>query len=200
MPMASVIANMSMSLDGFVADPSDSVDLLFGWYFTGTVPVKTADQRLTFQLSDASAKHMRKVQESVGAVICGRRLFDVAGGWGGQHPMGVPAFVVTHEAPGDWNRPDAPVTFVTDGVASAVEQAKATAGDKSVAIASADVTQQCLSAGLVDAIQVDLVPVLMGEGIRFFDKLAGTPVVLDDPDVVAGTGVLHLYYLVLRQG
>jgi dihydrofolate reductase len=198
--MASVIANMSMSLDGFVADPSDSVDLLFGWYFTGAVPVKTADERLTFQLSDASAKHMRKVQESVGAVICGRRLFDVAGGWGGQHPMGVPAFVVTHEAPRDWNRPDAPITFVTDGVASAVEQAKATAGDKTVAIASADVTQQCLSAGLVDAIQVDMVPVLMGEGIRFFDKLAGTPIVLDDPDVVAGTGVLHLYYPVLRQG
>ncbi len=109
----------------------------------------------------------------MGALISGRRLFDITGGWNGNHPMGVPVFVVSHAVPDGWPRRDARFTFVTDGVESAVARAKATAGARAVAVASANVAQQCLKAGLIDEIRVDLVPVLLGEGIRFFDSLGG---------------------------
>ena len=195
--MALVVANMSMSLDGFIADPADGVEHLFGWYGNGDVTVPTADPRLTFHVSEASAAHLRGMLGNVGALISGRRLFDVAEGWGGNHPVGAPVFVVTHTAPQGWPHDDAPFTFVTEGgVEQAVAQAKAVAGDKIVAIASANVAQQCLNAGLLDAIAVDLVPVLLGEGIRFFDHLSEAPVKLENPRVVEGNCVTHLYYRV----
>jgi dihydrofolate reductase len=194
--MATVIADMSMSLDGFVADPFDGVEHLFGWYSTGDVTVPTADSRWTFHTTEASARHLRDALANVGALICGRRLFDVAKGWGGHHPMGVPVFVVTHNVPEGWPRDDAPFTFVTEGIESAVAQAKVVAGDKRVAVASANIAQQCLNAGLLDGISVNLVPVLLGKGIRFFDNLSGTPVELEGPRVIEGTGVTHLYYRV----
>jgi dihydrofolate reductase len=194
--MAKVMANMSMSLDGFIADPSDGVEHLFGWYFNGDVEIPTAMPQLTFRTSAASAAYLRESFASIGALIAGRRLFDVAGGWGGRHPADVPVFVVTHSIPEGWPRDDAPFTFVTGGIESAVAQAKATAGDKMVAVASPTVVQQCLDAGLLDEISVDLIPVLLGKGIRFFDNLANTPVKLGDPRVVEGTGVTHLRYQV----
>jgi dihydrofolate reductase len=144
-------------------------------------------------------EHLRHAFAGIGALVAGRRLFDVAQGWGGYHPMGVPVFVVTHEAPGDWRHPAAPLTFVTDGVESAVAQARATAGDKFVAVASASVAQQCLDAGLLDAIQVNLVPVLLGAGIPFFAHLARHPVRLEGPTVREGEGVTHLTYRVPRR-
>jgi dihydrofolate reductase len=186
-----------MSLDGFIADPADGVEHLFRWYGNGDVTVPTADPRMTFHVSLASAAHLRGTLANVGALVCGRRLFDVANGWGGNHPTGAPVFVVTHTIPEGWPRDDAPFTFITEGgVARAVAQAKAVASDKIVAIASANIAQQCLNAGLLDAIAVDLVPVLLGAGIRFFDHLSGTPIMLEDPRVVEGTAVTHLYYRV----
>jgi len=113
--MATVLANMSMSLDGFIADLSDGVEHLFGWYSNGDVTVPTADARWTFHPSEASAKHLRDGLTNVGALVCGRRLFNHTGGWGGNHPMGVPVFVVTHSVPDGWPREDAPFTFVTEG-------------------------------------------------------------------------------------
>ncbi len=195
--MGKVVANMSMSLDGFIADPADGVDQLFGWYFNGDTATPTADPQWTFRTSEASAGHLRDALTSVGALISGRRLFDITGGWNGNHPMGVPVFVVSHAVPDGWPRRDARFTFVTDGVQSAVARAKAAAGARAVAVASANVAQQCLKAGLVDEIRVDLVPVLLGEGIRFFDNLGGNPVKLAGPAVIEGTGVTHLYYRVL---
>lgn len=194
--MATVVANMSMSLDGFIADPSDGVEHLFGWYNNGAITVPTADERWAFHTSEASADHLRDVLTNAGALICGRRLFDLTSGWGGNHPMGVPVFVVTHTVPDGWPREDAPFTFVTDGLESAVAQAKTIAGEKVVAVASATIAQQCLNAGLLDEVAVDLVPVLLGEGIRFFDNLNGTPVELEGPRVIEGTGVTHLHYRV----
>jgi dihydrofolate reductase len=190
------MANMSMSLDGFIADPSDGVEHLFGWYFNGNVEIPTAMPQLTFRTSEASAAHLRESFASVGALIAGRRLFDHTFGWGGRHPVDVPVFVVTHAVPEGWPRDDAPFTFVTNGVESAVAQAKATAGEKVVAVASPTIVQQCLNAGLLDEISVDLMPVLLGKGIRFFDNLANTPVRLEDPRVIEGTGVTHLIYRV----
>jgi dihydrofolate reductase len=98
--------------------------------------------------------------------------------------------------PEGWPRDDAPFTFVTDGIESAVAQAKALAGEKDVAVATPTITQQCLNAGLLDAISVDLVPVLLGEGIPFFATLRNAPVMLEDPVVTEGTRVTHLYYRV----
>lgn len=193
--MATVVASMSMSLDGFIADPADGVEDLFGWYSNGDVTVPTADPHMTFHVSAASAAHLGDMFANVGALVCGRRLFDVANGWGGNHPTGAPVFVVTHSIPQGWPRDDAPFTFITEGgVEHAVAQAKAIAGDKIVAIASANIIQQCLNAELLDAIAVDLVPVLLGEGIRFLDHLSGTPIKLEDPRVDEGSGVTHLYY------
>jgi dihydrofolate reductase len=90
----------------------------------------------------------------------------------------------------------APKSTVTEGVESAVAQAKVVAGDKIVAVASANIAQQCLNARLLDGLSVNLVPVLLGKGIRFFDNLSGAPVELEDPQVIEGTGVTHLYYRV----
>ena len=196
--MSTVIANMSMSLDGYIADSQDGIEHLFGWYGNGPVETPTADERWSFRTSEASAERLRGALSSVGALVCGRRLFDITQGWGGNHPMGVPVFVVTHVAPTDWSHPEAPFTFVTDGVASAVEQAKAVAGAKSVAVASASIAAQCLDAGLLDGVDIDLVPVLLGQGIPFFAHLSCAPVAFENPDVVQGDGVTHLSYRVRR--
>jgi dihydrofolate reductase len=128
--MATVVANMSMSLDGFIADPADGVEHLFGWYDNGDVIVPTADPRMTFHVSEASAAHLGDTLANVGALVCGRRLFDVANGWGGNHPTGAPVFVVTHTIPEGWPRDGAPFTFITEGsVEHAVAQAKVVASD-----------------------------------------------------------------------
>ena len=90
----------------------------------------------------------------------------------------------------------APFTFVAEGVESAVAQAKAVAGDKAVGIAGPNVAQQALEAGLLDEVHIELVPVLLGQGIRFFDNVQGTPVMLENPTVIAGDRVTHLMYRV----
>jgi len=128
----------------------------------------------------------------------GRRTFDVAHGWGGNHAWG-PAFVLTHHVPAGWPRPDSTVHFVTDGLESAVNQAKAAAGGKSVGVHGADTIQQLLNAGLLDEIHVDIVALLLGSGVRLFDHLAGGPAVLGNPTVIPGVGVTHLRYPVTRR-
>ena len=112
--------------------------------------------------------------------------------------MGVPAFVVTHTVPQDWVYEGSPFTFVTDGVESAVEQARAVAGDKDVAVGSASIAQQCIRAGLLDEIHVDLVPVLLGDGVRLFDHLGPGPIELENPSVVEAPGVTHLTFRVVK--
>lgn len=196
--MATVVADMSMTLDGFVADPADRVEHVFAWLRKGQETVATHGSTADFQVDPNSADELREaIAGGTGALVCGRRLFDIAHGWGGQHPVGAPVFVVTHTAPDDWEHPDAPFTFVTEGVRSAVDRAKAVAGDKIVAVASPTIAQQCLDAGLLDAVRISLVPVLLGSGIRFFDNLGNAPIVLDDhPQVTEGNGVTHLLYRV----
>ena len=197
--MSKVIAIMSMSLDGYVADPNDGVDEVFDWYFTsGDVefPAGGADA-MTFKVSPPSAEHLRALWAELGAVLTGRRTFDRAGGWGGNHAWG-PAFVLTHDIPAGWPRPNSTVHFVTDGLESAVRQAKAAAAGKAVGVHGADTIQQLLNAGLLDELSVDIAPVLLGSGVRLFDHLAGTPTVLGNPTVIAGAGVTHLRYPVRK--
>jgi dihydrofolate reductase len=192
--MATVVADLSMSLDGFVADPSDGVEEVFAWMTSGnvSVPTRNADILPAFQVDEASAAELRDTFENLGALVVGRRTFDLAGGWGGAHPLGAPVWVVTHNPPDGFD--DAPFTFVTDGVESAVEQARAAAGDGLVGVAGPNIAQQCLNAGILDAIRISVAPVLLGSGIPYLDGLKGTPVKLKTPRVVEGQGVTHLYY------
>lgn len=193
--MSKVIALMSMSLDGYVADLNDGVAEVFDWYFTsGNVEIHTGgSDAMTFCVSQASAGHLRGLISELGAMLTGRRTFDKAEGWGGNHAWG-PAFVVTHQIPDGWPRPDSTVHFVTDGIESAVHRAKAAAGGKSVGVHGADIIQQCLNAGLLDEIHIDVAAVLLGSGIRLFDHLANAPIVLGNPKVISGVGVTHLRY------
>jgi dihydrofolate reductase len=194
--MGNVVAFMSMSLDGYVADANDGVAEVFDWYFSGDVeiPMPIPTPELTFHVSPPSADHLRGLMAEVGAFLTGRRTFERAGGWDGQHPWEVPALVVTHDVPDGWPRPGSTVQFVTDGVESAVARAKSAAGPKSVAVHGAQTIQQCLDAGLLDEIQIDLAAVLLGGGVRLFEHLANTPALLGNPRVVIGVGVTHLRY------
>jgi dihydrofolate reductase len=194
--MTKVIAIMSMSLDGYVADPDDGVDEVFDWYFAGDVEVSSASATsgMTFRVSPPSADHLRGLTAEIGAMLTGRRTFERADGWGGRHPWDVPAFVLTHSVPDGWPRPGSTVRFVTDGLESAVAQAKEAAAPKSVGVHGAQTIQQLLDAGLLDEIHIDLAAVLLGDGVRLFDRLASAPVVLGSPTVAAGVGVTHLRY------
>ncbi|HEY3563258.1 MAG TPA: dihydrofolate reductase family protein [Kribbella sp.] len=192
--MSKVVAVMSMSLDGFVADSEGGLMEVFAWNFSGDVEVKVGgDSPLPFKMSKPSAEHFTALSAELGAVLTGRRTFDTAEGWGGNHTWG-PAFVLTHQVPDGWPRLDSTVNFVTDGIESAVKQAKAAANGKNVAVHGADTIQQCLNAGLLDEINVDIAAVLLGSGVRLFDHINATT--LGSPTVTAGDGVTHLRYTV----
>jgi dihydrofolate reductase len=196
--MGKVMFNASVSLDGFVAGPNDEVDQLFKWYFSGDTELTLAGPGLVFKVSRASAERFKAATATIGAAVTGRRNFEVAHGWSGKPPLGVPHFVVTHNVPKEWVTEGSPFTFVTDGVESAIRQAKAAAGGKNVAVSSANVMQQCLAAGLLDEIHIDLVPALLGRGIRLFDNLGPDPIELEALGVVEGMGVTHLGFRVVK--
>ena len=196
--MGKVGTGFSMSLDGFIADPEGNVGPLFDWYFGGDTEYETPDGGMVLKISSASADLLRSSYGTMGALVVGRRHFNQAHGWGGRHPMDVPVFVVTHTVPQQWVYEGSPFTFVTDGVESAVEQAREIAGDKDVGVGGANVAQQAIKARLVDTIGVDLVPVLLGEGIRFFDNLGPEPIKLERTKVVAAPGVTHLRFRVVK--
>jgi dihydrofolate reductase len=196
--MAKVIASASMSLDGYIADASDQVGPLFDWYGNGDVAFNGGDPERVFRVSRASADYLGEAWGNIGAEVVGRRLFDLTNGWEGRPPVGDAVFVVTHQAPTGWPFPDAPFTFVTDGLASAVAQAKAFTGDRDVSLAAGSLCGQALRAGLVDELRVELVPVVLGGGVPFFGELTGPEVLLENPRVVEGDRVTHLHYRVRR--
>ncbi|MBP0905036.1 dihydrofolate reductase family protein [Mariniflexile gromovii] len=194
-----VIAVMSISLDGFVADDKDGVEEVFDWYFSGDIeiPAGGADA-MTFRLSRSSANHYKSLVNELGAVLTGRRTFDVAEGWGGNHGWGS-AFVLTHTIPDGWPKPNSNVNFVTDGLESAIKQAKKAAAGKAVAVHGANTIQQCLNAGLLDEIHIDMAAVFLGSGVRLFEHLANIPYELGNPTVISGLGVTHLRYPVINK-
>ena len=192
--MGIVVMGATMSLDGFIADPSGGVGPLFDWYFNGDVEFTGADPDRVFRTTQASADYTRAAWARIRATVVGRRLFDLTNGWDGRPPVGEAVFVVTHRPPAGWDFPDAPFTFVTDGVRSAVAQATAFAGDGGVSVSAGNVGGQALAAGLVDEVSVDLVPVVLGAGVRFFGDYAGATLLLDNPRVVQGDRVTHLHY------
>ena len=132
---------------------------------------------------------------ATGAVITGRRTFEFAGGWAGDHHDGVPIFVLTHTVPAE--PPPGSARYVTD-VASCVDQAKAAAGGRDILLHGAAAAQACLRAGLLDELQLQLVPVLLGQGRRLFADLPPEHVELDLVRALDGPGVQHLRYRVVR--
>jgi dihydrofolate reductase len=204
--MGKVIFNMSMSLDGFVAGPNDGPEnplgdggeWLFAWYGSGDTEYKMPGGDWLFKISAASAAQLDETIKTTGVIVTGRRTFDIAKAWGGQHPLDVPVVVLTHRVPQEWVKEGSPFTFVTDGVESAVAQAKLIAGEKNVAVGSASTLQQCLKAGLLDEIHIDLTPVLLGGGVRLFEHFGNGPLELQMIKVVEGTGVTHLNYRVVK--
>jgi dihydrofolate reductase len=195
--MGKVLTHMTMSLDGYIADPSDQPGELFDWYGAGQVSLPSANEAVTFNVDEASAEVLEDLTKKAGALVAGRRLFDIAHGWNDAHPAGMSVVVVTHRPPDDAAERWPKTTFV-DGVEPAIAKAREIAGDNNVTLASPNIIAQALELGLVDEIRVSLVPVLFGEGIPYFSKLNRGHLLLEDPVVVQGHRALHLTYAVRR--
>jgi dihydrofolate reductase len=196
--MGKVILNATVSLDGFVADPQDDPGPLFDWYENGPVAIAAGDPERVFHVSRESADYLARTWPRVGAAIIGRRLFDITDGWKGRPANGDHVFVVTHGAPTDWDHPDAPFTFVTDGLESAVRRALAFAGERDVSLTAGDLAGQALRLGLVDEIRMDVAPVILGSGKRFFGDYDGSSLLLEEIESVLGDRVQHLGYRVVH--
>ena len=201
--MSRVVIDMSVSLDGFVAGPDDGkADPLgrhggmhiFDWYFSGQ------DYRdpLFRPEPGANRDEVERMFAESGAFIFGRRTYEIADGWGGRHPVnGVPVFVLTHDPPADFPRGPSNLTFVTDGIESAIERAPAVAGGKDIKLGGASPGKQALAAGLCDEILIHLAPVLLGGGVRLFDPLPDG-IRLEKLSVTDGPFATHLRYRVIK--
>lgn len=204
--MSKVVFNITVSLDGYVAGPNDNPEnglgdgggALFNWYFSGDIEIMLSEGTPTLKVSQQSAALLKDAVKTYGAGVWGRRTFDIAHAWGG-HPPGTPCFIVTHKAPQEWVHEGSPFTFVTDGVESAIRQAKEAARDKDVVICTASILQQCLNAGLMDEIHLDVVPLLLGKGVRLFDHLDIDPLGLERIHAVEAPGVTHLGFRIVKK-
>ena len=193
--MGNVVMYGSVSVDGFVADYDDQPGPLFDWLSDGDVPL---DESGALTVSQASYDHIRPYWDQIGVTIAGRHVFDITDGWDGKPPSGIDhVVVVTHRpVPEGWD-PNAPFHFV-HGIEAAVTKAKELAGDRMVEVAAGDVGGQVLAAGLVDEVPMDVTPVVLGSGKRYFGSVDSQHL-LEDPDVVVqGNRVLHLRYRVRR--
>ena len=193
--MGNVVMNASVSVDGFVADENDDPGPIFEWLVSGDVPL---DDGGVLKVSRASYDYVRPYWDRIGVTIAGRHVFDLTEGWDGTPPSGVEhAVIVTHRpAPEGWAR-EAPFHFV-DGIEAAVATARELAGDRIVEVAAGDVGGQMLAAGLVDEVRMDVAPVVLGSGKRYFGSVDAQHL-LEGPDVVVqGNRVLHLRYRVRR--
>ena len=193
--MSKVVLYMSMSVDGFIAGPDDSSEhglgvggeRLHAWLADGSV------DPASYRPADEAGATVFDELMATGAVITGRRTFEFAGGWAGDHHDGVPIFVLTRAAPPE--PPPGSARYVTD-IASGVAEAKAAAGDRDVLLHGAATAQECLRAGLLDALQLTVVPVLLGRERRLFADLPH--VELELVRAVDGPDVQHLRYGVER--
>ena len=194
--MGKVLFDITASLDGFVAGPNDSPDLpmgegglrLFDWYFSESETSRSPE--------DIDPEIREEAAQAVGAIVSGRRTYNHAHGWNGEHPLHVPVFVVTHQPPeeiGEFNG-----AFVTDGVASAIKQAQAAAGGKAVALNSPDIARQALQSRLLDELSIHIVPVLMGDGVRLFDQLGTEHIELECTQVTNAKKVIHMTFRVIK--
>jgi dihydrofolate reductase len=204
--MGKVRTALAMSLDGFIGGLNDGPEApmgeggerLLAWYSAGDTEYRLPGTEMVFKVSPQTAELLRETRTTTGALVFGRRTFDLTNGWGGRHPLDVPVFVVTRTVAQEWVYEGSPFTFVTDGLESALERARVVAGDKDVGVGAASLVQQCIRAGLFDEIHVDLVPVLLGGGVRLFDHLGTEPIELESTRVIEGVGVTHLTFRVVK--
>lgn len=199
--MPKVYLTMAMSLDGFITGPHDDAQnpagingmRLMDWLDGVETGGNTPDD---YRPSDPASQLVFDEAMSSGAVIAGRRTADFAGYWGGDHHGGVPIFVPTHEPPTEnlFER----VHFVTGGIEACVQLAKAAAGDRDVMLHGAYTGQECLRAGVLDLIDIQLRPVLLGRGRRLFDNLPPEHIDLDLIRTLEAYNTLHLRYEVRR--
>jgi dihydrofolate reductase len=203
--MGQVRFDITMSLDGFIAGPDDGPEQGLGeggeqlhqWVYD--LASWREPHGLAGGVTNRDSEILEEAIKATGAVIVGRRMFDNAKGWGEEPPFRVPVFVVTHEAREVLVRSDTTFTFVSDGIESALEQARAAAGDKDVSIGGgADVAQQYLKAGLVDEMQIHVAPLLLGRGVRLFDQLGDAQIELEKTRVIDSPAVTHLRFRVAR--
>jgi dihydrofolate reductase len=194
---------MSMSLDGFVAGPNESWDEnplgddgghLHGWFPAGAIPTETSSE----DPADGVNRHIFAELNATGAIVAGAGTFEPAGGWGGDHHDGVPIFIYSRHEPridvSGWPL----VSYVTD-VPTAMSRAKEAAGDKFVGVHGVAVAQLALAAGVLDELELHVVPVLLGAGRRLFDDRGLGAIELDRVRVLEGEhGVTHLRYRVRR--
>jgi dihydrofolate reductase len=214
--MPRLTLDISMSLDGFVAGPNESLEQPLGaggerlheWAFP--LAAWREPHGLTGGAVNRDSEVVDEAIESTGAYLMGRRMFGGGEGqwgddpwegwWGEDPPFHVPVFVLTHHAREPLVKQGGTTfTFVTDGIEAALEQARAAAGDKDVTVAGgADVAQQYLRAGLLDELQVHVAPLLLGDGVRLFGDLGGDPIGLECTRVIDSPAVTHLRYRVLK--
>jgi dihydrofolate reductase len=196
--MAKLTADISMSLDGFITDPKASV----GTPLEGNDPGRLSDWQFDAKTkTETDAAIVDELYASTGAVLIGKRMFDVGfEPWGDPPPFGMPVFVVTHE-----EREPLPMqggttyTFVTDGIEAALERARAAAGDKNVGIwGGANLIREYLKAGLLDEMHLHLIPVLLGEGIRLFEGLGSDCPELRRTGLIETPGATHLRFEVVK--
>jgi dihydrofolate reductase len=195
-----VTTGFSMSLDGFIAGPGEDFQQLFAWMTGGDTDytLTIGDQQQKLKTSSESIRIFDDAINATGALITGRRLYELTHGWDGHHPMNAPVVVLTHRSQPAWVEVDWPVTF-SDSLENALAQAKLIANGKNITILSTTIVQQCLNAGLLDEIHIDLVPFVLGNGIRLFEHLQVKPIALGEPQVSIGQGVTHLTYAVKRE-
>jgi dihydrofolate reductase len=201
-----VTVDISMSLDGFIAGPNDGLELPLGergeelheWVY-GLVSWRER-HGLAGGESGPDAEILDEAFKDAGAVVLGRRMFDNARGWGDDPPFHMPVFVLTHDAREKLTKEGGTTfTFVTDGIESALEQARAAAGDRDISIAGgANTVQQYLDAGLLDELQIHLVPLMLGGGVRLFDQADPERIGLEPMRVVESPRVTHLKYRVVK--
>ncbi len=200
--MSATVLYMSMSLDGFIAGPNEGPDNGLGdgghrlheWYFS--TGADADDSGVPGRPSGVNGQVVDEFM-ATGAIVAGRGTFEPAGGWGGDHHDGVPIWVLSRREPGidvgQWPL----VTYVTD-IRTAMTEAKRAAGDKNVLVHGAATAQLALAAGVLDELEIHLIPVLLGQGRRLFDNLGTEHIELERTRVLEGDGVTHLHYGVRR--
>jgi dihydrofolate reductase len=199
--MSSSVLYMSMSLDGFVAGPNESPDNGLGdggerlheWFFAGD---PTDHSGVPGRPPGIDGDVVDEVM-ATGAVVAGRGTVDPAGYWGGDHHDGVPIFILSRDRHEEKEARWPLITFVDD-VATAMASAKEAAGERDVLVHGAGTAQLALAAGVLDELQISLIPVLLGEGRRLFEHLGAEHIELDPTGVREGAGATHLRYRVPR--
>lgn len=201
-----VVIDMSVSLDGCVAGPGDGAPQaplggrggqhLLDWLFGGDTPFEDS----MFRPSGLNRQVVAEMFARAGAMLTGRRTYEIAHGWNGTRPVNaIPVVVLTHVPPAHPPQGRSQLVFVSEGIESAVARARTLAGDRDVGIGGASVAQQALRAGLVDELYLHVAPILLGEGVRLFERLGSREIHLRRLSTLEAPHATHFRYQVLRE-